>query len=68
MQVAVKGKGSEFKWVDVQELPVTLEFVKFKKETQEVISKLEKELAVTKEELEKAKLGNVQIVKELISR
>ena len=68
MKVAVKGKGSEFKWVDIQELPVTLEFVKFKKETQEVINDLKNELAVTKKELEKTKLENIEIVKGLISR
>lgn len=68
MKVAVKGKGSEFKWVDIQDLPVTLEFVKFKKETNELIIALKNELAVTKKELEKAKLNNIEIVKGLISR
>lgn len=68
MQVATKGKGSEIKWVDIQELPVTKELVKFKKETNETISKLENELAETKQELKKAKLENVEIVKGLIQR
>jgi hypothetical protein len=68
MKVATKGKGAEIKWVDIQELPVTKELVKFKKETNETISKLESELRETKEELKKAKLENVEVVRRLISR
>lgn len=68
MEVAIKGKGSEFKWVDVQELPVTKEFVKFKKETDQIIVGLKDELAETKKELEKAKLQNVEIIKGLLKR
>lgn len=68
MQVGIKGKGSEIKWVDIQELPTTKEFVKFKKESEFDIAELKKEIALLKEELEKAKLKNVRIVKELISR
>ena len=68
MEVAIKGKGGEFKWVDLQDLPVTKEFVKFKKETEELIAGLKTELVETKRELEKAKLGNIEIVKGLISR
>lgn len=44
MKVGIKGKGAEIKWVDIQELPVTKELVKFKKETNETISKLESEI------------------------
>ena len=44
MKVGIKGKGAEIKWVDIQELPVTKELVKFKKETNETISKLESAL------------------------
>lgn len=68
MKVGIKGKGAEIKWVDIQELPVTKELVKFKKETNETISRLESELAETKQELEKAKLKNVEIVRGLIQR
>lgn len=68
MKVGIKGKGAEIKWVDIQELPVTKELVKFKKETNETISKLESELRETKEELKKAKLENVEVVRRLISR
>jgi hypothetical protein len=68
VKVGIKGKGAEIKWVDIQELPVTKELVKFKKETNETISKLESELRETKEELKKAKLENVEVVRRLISR
>jgi hypothetical protein len=44
VKVGIKGKGAEIKWVDIQELPVTKELVKFKKETNETISKLESEI------------------------
>jgi gas vesicle protein len=44
VKVGIKGKGAEIKWVDIQELPVTKELVKFKKETNETISKLESAL------------------------
>ena len=68
MKVGIKGKGSEIKWVDIQELPVTKELVKFKKETAETISKLESELAETKKELQSIKLDNVEVIKGVIKR
>lgn len=68
MQVGIKGKGSEIKWVDIQELPTTKEFVKFKKEQESELAELKKEIALLNQELQKAKLENIQIVKGLISR
>jgi len=68
MKVLVQGRGENLKRVDVQDLPVTKEFVKFKKETNELIESLKREIAELKNELEKAKLSNVEIVKWLIER
>ena len=68
MKVGIKGKGAEIKWVDIQELPVTKELVKFKKETLDQIKELKNNLAETKKELEKIKLENVEFVKGLIQR
>jgi hypothetical protein len=68
VKVGIKGKGAEIKWVDIQELPVTKELVKFKKETTELIESLKSELKETREELKQAKLSNVKIVEGLISR
>ena len=68
MKVAVKSKGDQFKWVDVQDLPVTKEFVKFKKETSDLIESLKNKLEETRQKLEQAKLENVEIVKGLIQR
>lgn len=68
MKVGTKGPGGHIKWVDIQDLPVTKEFVKFKKETDKLVTNLTKELQVTKEKLEEVKLDNVDIVKGLISR
>jgi ribosome-interacting GTPase 1 len=68
VKVGTRGKGNEIKWVDVQDLPVTKEFVKFKKETTELIESLKSELAETRKELKKAELSNVKIVEGLISR
>ena len=68
MKVVIKGKGEAVQYVDLQELPTTKEFVKFKKETLETIDKLKAELEETKLELQKVKLSNVDIVKGLIER
>jgi len=55
MLVATKGKGAEIKWVDIQDLPVTKELVKFKKESNEVIEKLKNDLGAS--ELQRKKLS-----------
>ena len=68
MKVGIKGAGDRIKWVDIQDLPVTKELVKFKKETEKTISELERELAETKQELKKTKLENVEIVRGLLKR
>lgn len=68
MKVGIQGKGSEIKWVDEQDLPVTKEFVKFKKETTELINSLVSELKETKQELKKTKLENVEVIRKVISR
>ena len=68
MKVGTKGSGGHIKWVDIQDLPVTKEFVKFKKETDKLVTNLTKELQVTKEKLKEVKLDNIDIVKGLISR
>ena len=68
MKVAIRGKGEHIRYVDIQELPVTKELVKFKKETNQIIDELRKELAETKQELEKTKLENVNIVRGLLER
>ena len=51
MKVGIKGPGDRIKWVDIQDLPVTKELVKFKKETADTIKRLSDELAETKQEL-----------------
>jgi len=68
VKVAIRGKGEHIRYVDIQELPVTKELVKFKKETNQIIDELRKELAETKQELEKTKLENVNIVRGLLER
>jgi tmRNA-binding protein len=68
LKVGIQGKGSEIKWVDEQDLPVTKEFVKFKKETTELINSLVSELKETKQELKKTKLENVEVIRKVISR
>ena len=68
MKVGIKGAGDRIKWVDIQDLPVTKELVKFKKETADIIKKLSDELAETNQELKKTKLENVEIVRGLLQR
>ena len=68
MKLLVQGRGESLKRVDVQDLPVTKEFVKFKKETAELIESLKREIAELKNDLEKVKLENIEIIKGLINR
>jgi hypothetical protein len=68
VKVGIKGPGDRIKWVDIQDLPVTKELVKFKKETADTIKRLSDELAETKQELKKTKLENVEIVRGLLKR
>ena len=53
MKVAIRGKGEHIRYVDIQDLPVTKELVKFKKETNQIIDELRKELAETKQEFKR---------------
>jgi len=68
VKVGIKGAGDRIKWVDIQDLPVTKELVKFKKETADIIKRLSDELAETNQELKKTKLENVEIVRGLLKR
>jgi len=53
VKVAIRGKGEHIRYVDIQDLPVTKELVKFKKETNQIIDELRKELAETKQEFKR---------------
>lgn len=57
MKVGTKGKGPEIKWVEEETLYIY-----------EEVKNLKQEVAFLKDELEKTKLENVEIVKGLISR
>jgi len=58
MEVGIKGKGSNIKWIDETELPI---YKKLQDERASLINYF-------KEELQKVKLENIEIVKKVISR
>ena len=76
MKVGIKGKGAEIDWLDPNELIVDDKSLIEHLESQEQVNanlqnnidKLAEVIASLKIELEKAKLENIEIIKEVISR
>jgi hypothetical protein len=76
MKVGIKGKGAEIDWLDPNKLIVDDKSLIEHLESQEQVNanlqndidKLAEVIASLKIELEKAKLENIEIIKEVISR
>jgi len=76
MKVGIKGKGAEIDWLDPNKLIVDDKSLIEHLESQEQVNanlqndidKLAEVIASLKIELEKAKLENIEVIKEVISR
>ena len=76
MKVGIKGKGAEIDWLDPNKLIVDDKSLIEHLESQEQVNanlqndidKLAEVIGLLKIELEKAKLENIEIIKEVISR